>query len=58
VIICRARDPEAKGLVEHLHDYLERLFLPGQAFASPADFSAQLQQFLVRANARQHRALG
>jgi transposase len=58
VIICRPRDPEAKGLVERLHDYLERSFLPGRAFASPADFNAQLQQFLVRANARQHRALG
>jgi len=58
VIICRPRDPEAKGLVERLHDYLERSFLPGRAFASPADFNAQLQQFLVRANARRHRALG
>ena len=58
VIICRPRDPEAKGLVERLHDYLERSFLPGRAFASPADFNAQLQQFLTRANARQHRALG
>jgi transposase len=58
VIICRPRDPEAKGLVERLHDYLERSFLPGRAFASPADFNAQLQQFLGRANTRHHRALG
>jgi transposase len=58
VIICRPRDPEAKGLVERLHDYLERSFLPGRAFTSPADFNAQLQGFLVRANTRQHRALG
>ncbi len=58
VVICRPRDPEAKGLVERLHDYLERSFLPGRAFASPADFNAQLQQFLVWANTRQHRALG
>jgi transposase len=58
VIICRPRDPEAKGLVERLHDYLERSFLPGRAFASPADFNAQLQQFLARANTRHHRALG
>ena len=51
-------DLEAKGLVERLHDYLERSFLPGHAFASPADFNAQLAGFLVRANTRQHRALG
>jgi transposase len=58
VIVCRPADPEAKGLVERLHDYLERSFLPGRAFGSPADFNVQLQEFLVRANTRQHRALG
>jgi transposase len=58
VIVCRPADPEAKGLVERLHDYLERSFLPGRTFTSPADFNSQLQGFLVRANTRQHRALG
>jgi transposase len=58
VLICRPADPEAKGLVERLHDYLERSFLPGRQFTSPADFNAQLQQFLARANARHHRRLG
>jgi transposase len=58
VVICRPRDPEAKGLVERLHDYLERSFLPGRAFTGPADFNAQLAGFLSRANIRQHRALG
>jgi len=58
VIICPPRDPEAKGLVERFHDYLERSFLPGRAFASPADFNAQLGVFLARANTRLHRALG
>src|SRR3712207_754384 len=29
VLICRPADPEAKGLVERLHDYLERSFLRG-----------------------------
>jgi transposase len=58
VIVCRPADPEAKGLVERLHDYLERSFLPGRVFTSPADFNTQLQGFLVRANTRQHRALG
>jgi transposase len=39
VYICRPRDPEAKGLVERFHDYLERAFLPGRAF-SPRLISA------------------
>jgi transposase len=58
VIICKPADPEAKGLVERFHDYLERSFLPGRSFGSPADFNAQLQGWLGRANTRQHRVLG
>ena len=58
VQICKPADPEAKGMVERLHDYLERSFLPGRAFASPADFNDQLAGFLGRANQRRHRVLG
>jgi transposase len=58
VLICKPGDPEAKGLVERFHDYLERAFLPGRVFASPTDFNAQLQAWLVRANHRRHRVLG
>lgn len=58
VVICRPADPEAKGLVERLHDYLERSFLPGREFTSPGDFNAQIQEFLARANTRHHRRLG
>jgi transposase len=58
VIICKPADPEAKGLVERFHDYLETSFLPGRSFVSPAEFNDQLQQWLQRANARQHRVLG
>ena len=58
VVICRPGDPEAKGLVERLHDYLERSFLPGRAFGSPAEFNSELAMFLARVNTRQHRALG
>jgi transposase len=58
VIICKPADPEAKGLVERLHDYLERSLLPGRRFASPQDFNSQLAGFLARANSRQHRVLG
>ena len=58
VVICKPADPEAKGLVERFHDYLERAFLPGRVFTSPADFNTQLQDWLVGANQRQHRVLG
>ena len=44
--------------MERLHDYLERSFLPGRVFDSPADFNAQLGGFLERANQRHHRVLG
>jgi len=59
VVICRPRDPEAKGLVERLHDYLERSFLPGRTFTSPGDFNAQLTTWLAAvANTRRKRSLG
>jgi transposase len=58
VLICRPADPEAKGLVERAHDYLERSFLPGRSFASPADFNAQLRDWLQVVNQRTRRALG
>jgi transposase len=58
VLVCKPADPEAKGLIERAHDYLERSFLPGRMFASPGDFNAQLQQWLALVNTRQRRALG
>jgi transposase len=58
VIICRPGDPEAKGLIERCHDYLERSFLPGRTFASPTDFNVQLAEWLAVANTRTKRALG
>lgn len=58
VIICKPADPEAKGLVERFHDYLERSFLPGRAFTSPTDFNLQLQAWVDKANHRHHRRLG
>ena len=36
VVICKPADPEAKGLIERAHDWLERSFLPGRTFTSPA----------------------
>jgi transposase len=58
VLVCRPADPEAKGLIERVHDYLERSFLPGRTFASPADFNAQLWAWLALINTRTRRALG
>jgi transposase len=57
VYVCRPADPEAKGLAGRFHDYLERSFLPGRAFASPADFNAQLGQWVAVVNARWRRHL-
>jgi transposase len=57
VYVCQPADPEAKGLVERFHDYLERSFLPGRVFASPADFNAQLGGWVAKANTRWHRRL-
>lgn len=58
VLICRPADAEAKGLLERAHDYLERSFLPGRTFTSPADFNAQLADWLATVNRRVRRALG
>jgi hypothetical protein len=39
VIIWPAADRRPRGIIERSHDYLERSFLPGRTFASPADFN-------------------
>jgi transposase len=57
VYVCQPRDPEAKGLVERFHDYLERSWLPGRSFASPADFNAQLAGWVATVNTRWRRRL-
>jgi len=58
VIICKPADPEAKGLLERVHGYLETSFLPGRTFTGPADFNTQLGEFFAGANRRWRRALG
>jgi transposase len=58
VYICKPADPEAKGMLERFHDYLERSYLPGRTFTDPADFNTQLAGFLLKANARRMRVLG
>jgi transposase len=51
------RDPEFKGMVERANGFLETSFLPGRMFASPADFNAQLAEWLARANTRTVRSI-
>jgi transposase len=58
VIICKPADPEAKGLLERVHGYLETSFLPGRSFTGPADFNTQLGEFFAQANRRWRRAMG
>jgi transposase len=58
VLVLRPRDPEAKGIIERAHDYLERAFLPGRSFTGPDDFNGQLQAWLDVVNRRRRRALG
>jgi transposase len=55
---CAPRDPQAKGIVERLQDFIERSFEPGRVFANELDFQAQLDDwFEQRANARTHKTL-
>ena len=57
-LFCEPADPQAKGLVERLQDFLERSFEPGRAFANEQDFQLQLDDwFDSRANTRQHKTL-
>jgi transposase len=58
IVLCDPADPEAKGLVERANGYLETSFLPGRRFASPADFNAQLADWLQLVNRRHRRTLG
>ena len=58
VLVLRPRDPEAKGIIERAHDYLERAFLPGRTFTGPDDFNRQLQGWLDVVNQRRRRVLG
>jgi len=55
---CEPRDPEAKGCVERLQDFMERSFEPGRAFANELDCQLQLDAwFEDRANPRMHKTL-
>jgi len=54
---CEPADPQAKGVVERLQEYLESNFEPGRRFANHLDFQLQLDAWFEKANARTHKTL-
>ena len=52
VVQLRPYDPESKGIVERRNGWFETSFMPGRTFTSPADFNAQLADWLEKANSR------
>jgi transposase len=55
---CEAGDPQAKGVVERLQDFMERSFEPGRIAANELDYQLQLDAwFDQRANPRMHKTL-
>ena len=55
---CEKGDPQAKGVVERLQDFIERSFEPGRCFANELDYQLQLDAwFETRANPRVHKTL-
>jgi transposase len=55
---CEPADPQAKGVVERMQDFIERSFEPGRTFANELDFQLQLDTwFSERANPRMHKTL-
>jgi transposase len=57
-VILDPGDCQAKGMLERLHDFIERSFEPVRAFANELDFQDQLDRwFADRANPRLHRGI-
>lgn len=57
-VILDPGDCQAKGLLERLHDFIERSFEPARSFANELDYQHQLDGwFRDRANARLHRGI-
>jgi transposase len=54
--LLKPRDPESKGMVERMNRFFRGRFMPGRTFASPADFNAQMADWLPIANSRFSRA--
>jgi transposase len=56
-LFCEPRDPQAKGCVERLQEYVETNFEPGRRFANHLDFQLQFDGWFEKANARTHKTL-
>jgi transposase len=55
---CEKADPQAKGAVERLQEFIETSFEPGRVFANELDYQLQLDAwFDTRANPRTHKTL-
>jgi transposase len=58
IIQVAPRSPEHKGVIERANGFFETSFEPGRVFTGPADFNAQLRDWLPRANQRVLRRTG
>jgi transposase len=57
-VILDPGDAQAKGMLERLHDFIEKSFEPARGFANELDYQDQLDRwFAERANSRTHRTL-
>jgi transposase len=57
-VILEPGDCQAKGMLERLHDFIERSFEPARSIVSELDYQNQLDRwFAERANSRVHRTL-
>jgi transposase len=56
-VILDRGDAQAKGALERSHRFMRSNFLPGRAFANPADFQLQLDGWCDRVNRRVHRTI-
>jgi transposase len=56
-LFCAPADPQAKGCVERLQQYMETNFEPGRRFANHLDYQLQLDAWFLKANARTHKTL-
>lgn len=55
--ILEARDPESKGVLERLHRFMRTNFEPARRFRDPDHFQASLDQWMAKANEREHATL-
>ena len=56
-MLLKAFDLESRGIVERVNRYLETSLMPGRRFTSPANFNAQLNDWLTLANTRHVRRI-